>query len=146
MLKNQRHERFAQGIAKGLTAKDAYIQAGYKARDNAAEVNAARLLRNAQVRARIEQLAVEIKNQAVADAEEIQRFFTVVMRGEVTEQLLTRSGDLVTAPANVRDRTKAAELLARARGVFSNTDAAADGELAAIAEALREAEAPSLAN
>ncbi|RVC79873.1 Terminase small subunit [Mesorhizobium sp. M4A.F.Ca.ET.022.05.2.1] len=56
ILRNPRHERFAQGIAKGLSGKAAYIDAGFGARDNAAEVNAARLLRNAQVKSRLGEL------------------------------------------------------------------------------------------
>lgn len=30
VLKNQRHESFAQALAKGMTASDAYTAAGYK--------------------------------------------------------------------------------------------------------------------
>ncbi|RWJ97012.1 MAG: Terminase small subunit [Mesorhizobium sp.] len=56
ILRNPRHERFAQGIAKGLSGKAAYVEAGFRARGNAAEVNAARLLRNAQVTSRLEEL------------------------------------------------------------------------------------------
>lgn len=146
MLKNQRHELFAQGIAKGLTAKDAYIKAGYKARDNAAESAAARLFRNVQVQARLAEIAAELESQAIATADEIQRFLTSVMRGEVTEELLTRDGGLVTATANVRDRTKAAELLGRAQGVFTSSTAEAAGELEAIARALRQADNPLALN
>lgn len=56
ILRNPRHERFAQAIAKGLSGKSAYIEAGFIACDNAAEVNAARLLRNAQVKSRLVEL------------------------------------------------------------------------------------------
>ncbi len=41
MLKNQRHERFAQAIAAGKTADEAYVTAGYKPnRGNACELKA----------------------------------------------------------------------------------------------------------
>ncbi|RWK12049.1 MAG: Terminase small subunit [Mesorhizobium sp.] len=53
---NMRQERFCLGLAEGLPQSRAYIEAGYTARDNAAEVNAARLLRKAQVKSRLEEL------------------------------------------------------------------------------------------
>ena len=80
---------------------------------------------------------------AIADAEEIQTFLTSVLRGQdehgalITEEQMTKDGMVVTFRASVRDRLKAAELLARARGLFSQASDAGEGELDAIAEALR---------
>jgi phage terminase small subunit len=144
MLSNIRHERFAHGIAQGKPASRAYIDAGYKARGNSAEVNAARLLRKAQVQHRIEQLAEEIKNEAIADAEELQRFLTTVVRGvdakgeEPTEDHVTKDGFVVQVRPSFRDKLKAAELLFRVQGAFNRTEGAGDGELAAIAAALEQ--------
>jgi phage terminase small subunit len=59
ILQNQRHERFAQGLAKGLTGKAAYVEAGYTSNGNAAEVGAARLIRKAQVGRRVTELQAE---------------------------------------------------------------------------------------
>ena len=70
VLQNARHERFAQNKAKGKSTGPAYTAAGYKATGNSAEVNGARLLRNAQVRARIAELqnkAAERTIKTVAD-------------------------------------------------------------------------------
>ncbi|MEY9531168.1 phage terminase small subunit [Sinorhizobium fredii] len=36
ILKNARHERFAQALAEGMTATDAYTEAGYKGGGTAA--------------------------------------------------------------------------------------------------------------
>lgn len=52
VLGNAKHERFAQGLAKGLTADDAYVSAGYSRNEG----NAGRLNRNEQVRARVREL------------------------------------------------------------------------------------------
>ena len=52
ILQNARHERFVQGVVKGISAGPAYTAAGYKATGNAAETAAARLFRNVQVQAR----------------------------------------------------------------------------------------------
>jgi len=46
---NGRQKKFVEEYLVDLNATQAFIRAGYKARGNAAEVNAARLLRNAQV-------------------------------------------------------------------------------------------------
>lgn len=41
MLPNQRHEAFAQALAKGMSASDAYVEAGFSPnRGNAARLNA----------------------------------------------------------------------------------------------------------
>jgi phage terminase small subunit len=60
-LKNDRHERFAQGLAKGLSADEAYREAGYKPNRG----NATRLKANENVAARIE----EIRNAGALRAE-----------------------------------------------------------------------------
>ena len=52
VLKNIKHEKFAQGIATGLSARQAYVQAGYKEHD----ANANRLRSNEKVSARIAEL------------------------------------------------------------------------------------------
>jgi hypothetical protein len=51
-LKNARHERFAQELAKGLPASKAYVAAGYRP----SEPNSSRLTRNEQVSARVAEL------------------------------------------------------------------------------------------
>ncbi|MER9936121.1 terminase small subunit [Mesorhizobium sp. M0088] len=56
MLKNPRHERFAQGLAKGLSGKAAYVEAGYRSTGNAAEVGATKLVRNGKIAARVAEL------------------------------------------------------------------------------------------
>ena len=70
-LSNARHERFAQNIAKGMSTGPAYTAAGYKATGNSAEVNGARLLRNAQVRARIAELQNKAAERTIKTIEDI---------------------------------------------------------------------------
>jgi phage terminase small subunit len=52
VLTNPRHEQFAQALAKGKSATEAYALAGYKAH----QPSASRLLSNAMVAARVEEL------------------------------------------------------------------------------------------
>lgn len=56
VLFNSRHERFAQEFAKGSSAKAAYEAAGYEATGAAIGINAGRLLKNASVKARVDEL------------------------------------------------------------------------------------------
>lgn len=64
MLTNPRHESFTQGIAAGLSAVQAYIQAGFSAAS--AEANAHRLMVNDGVQERIAELRRE--NEAARHA------------------------------------------------------------------------------
>ena len=66
-LANQRHELFCQGIAQGKSATQAYIDAGYSKKG--ADVSASRLLGNASVMLRVEELRekVEKKNELTLD-------------------------------------------------------------------------------
>jgi len=57
VLKNARHERFAQSLAKGKTATEAYTDAGYKGDRTAAS----RLSTNVNVNARV----IELQSKAV---------------------------------------------------------------------------------
>lgn len=61
VLKNARHERFAQALAKGMSATDAYSSAGYKGDRTAAS----RLSTNVNVSRRVD----EIKNKVAEKAE-----------------------------------------------------------------------------
>lgn len=56
---NVRQEKFAQLVASGVPATPAYIQAGYKVGQKVAEANGPRLLGNAAVRARVDELTAK---------------------------------------------------------------------------------------
>jgi hypothetical protein len=58
VLKNPRHERFAQGVCKGMSQTDAYLYAGYAPLKEAKDTrsSAAALAKNAGVSGRIEEI------------------------------------------------------------------------------------------
>lgn len=62
VLKNARHEKFAQAIASGLNHAQAHKQAGYKGK--ARSVNADDLLKNPKVAARIKELQTATAERA----------------------------------------------------------------------------------
>lgn len=79
-LRNARHELYAQGLAKGLTQKVAYIEAGFRSTGNGIDVNANRLLKNPTVAARLAELLqkharkVEVTVESlVAELDEMRR-------------------------------------------------------------------------
>jgi hypothetical protein len=100
-LENPRHEKFAQALAKGMSAADAYTDAGYKGDRTAAS----RLSTNVNVQARV----AELQERAAVSVS--------LSREWVLEQLVDnasrakQNGDW--APAN-----RALELLGKELGMF----------------------------
>ena len=60
VLKNARHETFSQGLARGMTADAAYVNAGFKSNRG----NAARLNSNESIKARVEEIKERIAEKA----------------------------------------------------------------------------------
>ncbi|WP_027230701.1 hypothetical protein [Phyllobacterium sp. UNC302MFCol5.2] len=67
-LSNLRWEAFAQDVVRGGPASRAYSNV-YRATGNAAEVNAAKLLRNAQVVQRVAELQIEVQARTMVTVE-----------------------------------------------------------------------------
>lgn len=79
ILTNARHERFAQEIAKGKTATEAYVIAGYKAHDG----NAATLRGNQRVLDRLAELQEKGAERAVITVASItERLLSIATKGE----------------------------------------------------------------
>ena len=86
-----KQEKFCLEYAKLGNARQAYINAGYsfdKSKPSVADVNACRLLKNAKVKARLEELAEEAKNDAIADIQEMQEVLTKIIRQQATEEVV----------------------------------------------------------
>ena len=69
VLDNAQHEMFAQEIAKGKTGAQAYAAAGYESSANAAAVSANRLLKNAKIKARVDELLAQRQNMEIKATE-----------------------------------------------------------------------------
>jgi phage terminase small subunit len=65
VLSNPKYERFAQELAKGATADQAYVLAGYKEHRS----NAARLSANEHIRSRVEEILSRVANKVGATLE-----------------------------------------------------------------------------
>ena len=68
-LANARHERFAQGLAKGLTGDEAYAAAGYRPNQN----NASRLKGKESIRSRVAFLQGEAAERNAVTVDDIVR-------------------------------------------------------------------------
>jgi len=78
-LANAKHERFAQELAKGVTASEAYVIAGYKANDG----NASTLKGNQNVSSRVaEILAKAATRSEITVASITKRLLDIATKGE----------------------------------------------------------------
>lgn len=103
-----RQEKFCYEYVKTGNATEAYRQAGYKPRsENAAAANAARMIRNDKVQARLRELQQEIATPKIADAKEIQEGLTVLFRTAIS------NGDALAA-------AKTAEIINKMQGAYVN--------------------------
>ena len=83
-----------------------------------------RMLKNVEVQNYIDDELKTIQNQKIADAQEILEYLTSVMRGEQKEEipLLCRGGTqtLEQKDISAKDRIKAAELIGKRYGLFTD--------------------------
>lgn len=73
MALNDKQARFVAEYLKDMNATAAYKRAGYTAKGNAAEVNAARLLRNAQVQSEVAKRTQKLMGKLEISAERVLR-------------------------------------------------------------------------
>jgi phage terminase small subunit len=97
-LKNARHERFAQHLAQGKSAVEAYRLAGYRAANKSAETAGPRLFRNVH-----KQRVVELQQK-------------VARKAEITLESLLEEAELQRAAALGAEQYAAANGAARGAG------------------------------
>lgn len=111
-LKNPKHERFAQGLLRGLTADTAYVEAGYKAHRG----NASRLRADESIEKRLNELQKTVEKQVVEAVsvdrkwviETLLRNARICMGDEkVTLQKTDKEGNVKTVEATMRDAAQA---------------------------------------
>lgn len=112
ILNNPRRERFAQRVAEAGNASAAY-RSTYGSDGRSAEVGGSRLLRNAEVRGRVQELQGETAKAAVMTLEEQRLLLAAIARGEHLN-------------AKICDRIRAIELDAKLAGFFASADGSAN--------------------
>lgn len=130
MALNTRQERFCLEYAKTANATESYRKAGYKAKtENAVNVCASQLLKNPKIQERLKELTEETRRESIASVAEIQETLTAILRGDIKEQQIVIEGcgdgisEAVTKErdAQLKDRIKAGETLAKMFGAFDNS-------------------------
>jgi hypothetical protein len=105
-LQNARHEKFAQGIASGLSQRKAYRAAfpnSMKWKDETVDVKASELKKNDKVLVRLEELAQKASSDAIMDATERKEWLTKIVKSAMEE---------------TKDKLKAVDLLNKMDGTY----------------------------
>lgn len=118
----EKQQRFADEYIRTGNITQSYMVAyPHIKKENSAATSGSRLLRNAKVKAYIDERLEKLKKESIAEQDEILQYLTSVMRGELKdEQLMVVSdGDFGSeverheTRAEIVARTKAAELLGK---------------------------------
>lgn len=94
VLSNPRHERFAQELAKGKTADEAYVLAGYQENRK----NASRLKANEDILTRLRELQGRAANRAEVTVE------SLIAEAEEVRRLAVEKGQLSAAIAAIKEK------------------------------------------
>lgn len=119
-------EKFCLEYAKLGNARQAYINAGYKCKnENTIDACASRLLSGAKVKERLAELAEETKNNAIADIQEMQEVLTRIIRQDITEDVVVMNSingtfDKTKKHPAIKDVISAIEKLGKMQGAFSD--------------------------
>lgn len=117
----EKQKRFCIEYLIDLNATQAAIRAGYSKKT--AKVIGQENLTKPDIKKYIEQQLKQIKNEKIADAQEVLEYLTAVMRGEQKEQVALFTGEgmqkLVQKDVSAKDRLKAAELIGKRYGLFT---------------------------
>ena len=113
---NDRQRKFVDYYIQTANASEAARLAGYSKRTAHSIGN--ENLRKPEVLAEINRRLDQFKSQRTADTQEVLEHLTAVMRGELTEEVVTNSGKKLIAKIGERDRLRAAELLLKVHGAF----------------------------
>lgn len=129
-LPNHRHELFAQEIAKGASNVAAYATAGFKTNANAARASASRLLAQASITARVNELLEQRDKMLLKSTEKavealaIDREWVMGLLKENAERALQRvpvtdgEGNIVEYKYDGAVANRALELLGKEMGMF----------------------------
>ena len=140
-----KQEKFCLEYIVDFNATQAAIRAGYS-KKTAYSVGSENL-RKPEVQQRIQVLNQGIKNQKIADAEEIRQTLTLFLRDQATEEVIVSEGIGLGMSkirherkgVSIKDRLKSAELLSKLLGLFEQKGEQEKDDNSYHGEELREA-------
>lgn len=120
-----KQKKFCEEYLISGNATDAAIKAGYSAKT--ANRIGSENLSKLDIKNYIDEKLKEIESRKIADAAEVMRYLTSVMRNETKEEvpMIVNNGDwsevqMVKKDTSIKDRNKAAEMLAKRFGILTD--------------------------
>lgn len=119
---------FANEYLIDLNATRAYKKAYPNVKkDSVAASAAVRMLRNVKVKEYIDEQLKKIEDESIANATEVMKYLTAIMRNELKEEVVVVEGEgegcssarIVKKDISAKDRNKAAELLGKRYRLFT---------------------------
>lgn len=137
---NPKQKKFAHEYIRTANAYQSAITAGYSEK-YAKNAKAKMVDSGGKIKEYIDQLLSDMNKKEIADTEEVLLYFSRLLKGELTEsdQLVTPTGEVVDIerPAAIRDRTRAAENLAKIYSMYDKQSGEEEDEVI-IVEDLEE--------
>lgn len=123
-----KQKRFADEYIISGNATEAAKKAGY-AKNTAYSIGGENL-KKPEIKKYIDERLADIDNQKIADQKEILKLLTAHARRETKEYEVAKSGEVIETPTSVANAIKAAELLGKRYGLWTDkVDMAADMDL-----------------
>lgn len=115
---NEKQKRFVDAYIQTANASEAARQAGYSSKTaySIGEEN----LRKPEIKKAIDARLKEMESARVAETQEVLEHLTAVVRGKITEEVVTNSGKKFVVTVSERDKLKAAEMLLKVHGAFKD--------------------------
>lgn len=116
-----KQKKFSDEYIISGNATDAALKAGYSPKT--ARFIGAENLSKPNIKSYIDKRLEELEDKAIAKQDEVLKYLTSVMRGEEKEETIISAGDyeqkIVSIDVSARDRIKAAELLGKRYGSWT---------------------------
>lgn len=131
MLKNPKWEKFCLEYAKNPNASEAYRKAGYTTKNaETAASSARRLLLNAHIHKRLEEITQETRSEKIMQVAEMQERLSMIARMEQLEDVVVTEGvdkgvteaKIIQKRNSANDAIKAITQLAKMQGVAENVN------------------------
>lgn len=125
----EKQKRFCEEYLIDLNGTRAYKAAYPNVKsDDVAAACSYKLLRNAQIKSYLDEQLEKLHNERTADASEVMEYLTSVLRGESSSEVVVVVGvgdgcsepQAVTKKPDEKERLKAAELLGKRYGMFTD--------------------------
>ena len=113
----ERQKRFCDEYLISGNASDAARKAGYSKR-TAGRIGGENL-QKLEIKQYLQERMEQMESEKIADAEEVLKYLTAVMRGEETDEVIDKDGQKHDVKVNNNTRVKSAELLAKRFGLLT---------------------------